>query len=156
MSENDAMPAMKTPLDEIPPVEVTPGEALDAAVAAFEADFASVEDKYMHQEFTRTEGGTRFRRVIPGTPDVTKLVPYQDYATCAADWLQAARQVRSTMVGKQLLWRIRPHFVVIPAGGFTIESAFAVEAVAAPASDDPKHDAPAFSNAGTAKAASEE
>lgn len=121
---------------EAPPK--TPGEALDAAVAEFEGLFGSVDEQYLHGDNSRTKGGTRFRRVIPGTPDVTKPVPYQEHAICAMDWLSAAIQVKETMIGKQLLWRIRPHFINLAEGGFTIQSAFAVEAEVAPETESPK------------------
>jgi hypothetical protein len=138
---------MKTPLGVMPAATISPEDALATAVVRFEFLFTSISTKYLDTGSSRTTGGTRFRTVIPGTPDVTQPIPYQDHVACALDWLTAATAVKATMIGKQLLWKTKPHFVSLAQGGFTITSAFAVESVvgeAVPASDDPAHDAPAF------------
>ena len=109
----------------------TAGEFLEAAVAAFESRFETIDDTHMHGAESRTTQGTRFVKVLPGTSDVTQPIAYQDHAACAKDWLNAAW---ATAVDdrKVLLWRVRPHFLALAAGGFTIESMFATEAEVTP------------------------
>lgn len=105
----------------------TRGDLLQKAIETFEARFERVDDHYMHTGASRTVEDVRFRKIYPGSPDVTQPVSFGDrYGECVEAWLDDMIEATASRPNATILfWSVRPHFVAIPSGGITIESSFA-------------------------------
>lgn len=103
------------------------GDLLQKAIETFEAKFERVDDHYMHTGASRTVEDVRFRKIYPGSPDVTQPVSFGDrYGECVEAWLNdMIHAIEPRPTATILFWGVRPHFVAIPSGGITIESSFA-------------------------------
>ena len=102
-------------------------DILAKAVADFESRFTIVDDHYQHTDSSRTHEGFRFHRLVPGSSEVTEPVAFGDHADCVAAWVKDANEYAGRVPNTDYLaWRVRPHFVQLEAGGFTIVSILCV------------------------------